>query len=156
MILPIRSRRSLRSLATARMAMISEDTAMAKPDSITMPSSRPPRPMTMLRSDWAQKSRIQRTSTRLGSISNRLRFFLARNSSVLFCSCCILEVRATIIRLWAFMMLSISPVSPRENGVKGMVWARPPPAAEPLILKVGPPEGWRIAPTTFLPISPRP
>ena len=59
-------------------------------------------------------------------------------------------------RLWALVMASMSPVSPRLKSVSGMHWARPPPAAEPLMLKVGPPEGWRMAPMTFLPSAPSP
>ena len=51
------------------------------------------------------------------------------------------EVRATIARLCAFIIALISPVSPREKGVKGMHCDSPPPAAEPLIFIVGPPEG---------------
>ena len=51
--------------------------------------------------------------------------------------------------LLIFMARSLmSPVMPRENWVSGMHWARPPPAAEPLILKVGPLLGCRIAPAT--------
>ena len=53
-------------------------------------------------------------------------------------------------------MQSISPVNRMENGVSGIHCAKPPPAAEPLILKVGPPLGWRIAPTTRLLSLPRP
>ena len=53
-------------------------------------------------------------------------------------------------RLWAFMIALMSPVRPRENGVSGMHWARPPPAALPLMFMVGPPEGWRMAPITDL------
>ncbi len=59
-------------------------------------------------------------------------------------------------RLWAFMMLLMSPVRPRENSVRGIAWALPPPAALPLMFMVGPPEGWRIAPPTFHPLLPRP
>ena len=32
-----------------------------------------------------------------------------------------------------------------------MHWARPPPAADPLMLNVGPPLGCRMAPIDFLP-----
>ncbi len=59
-------------------------------------------------------------------------------------------------RLWALVMASMSPVSPRLKSVSGMHWARPPPAAEPLMLKVGPPEGCRMAAMTFLPSRPMP
>jgi hypothetical protein len=58
-------------------------------------------------------------------------------------------VSATIARLWAFTTQSISPVSPREKGVRGLHCERPPPAALPFILKVGPPEGWRMARNLF-------
>jgi hypothetical protein len=71
-------------------------------------------------------------------------------------SCWILAVRATIARLCALVTLSISPVRPSENGVRGMHCDRPPPAALPLILKVGPPEGCRMAPETFFPNLPSP
>ena len=37
-----------------------------------------------------------------------------------------------------------------------MHWARPPPAADPLMLKVGPPDGWRMAPMTRWPIAASP
>ena len=66
------------------------------------------------------------------------------------------EVMATMARLWAFMMSLMSPVSPRENSVMGISSALPPPAAVPLTFMVGPPEGWRRAPPTFLPRLPRP
>ncbi|MEA2121251.1 MAG: hypothetical protein EGMGGAKC_00572 [Dehalococcoides mccartyi] len=59
-------------------------------------------------------------------------------------------------RLWELVTASISPVSPRVKGESGRHWERPPPAAEPFILKVGPLEGWRIAPVTFLPRLPSP
>ena len=59
-------------------------------------------------------------------------------------------------RLWAFMMSLMSPVRPRENSVMGISRALPPPAAVPLTFMVGPPEGWRRQPPTFLPILPRP
>ena len=59
-------------------------------------------------------------------------------------------------RLLAFSTASKSPVRPSERGVSGMTWARPPPAAPPLMLKVGPPEGWRSVPQQRLPRRPRP
>ena len=59
-------------------------------------------------------------------------------------------------RLWAFMMSLMSPVRPRENSVMGIRRALPPPAAVPLMFMVGPPEGWRRAPPTFIPLLPRP
>ena len=54
-----------------RIAMHSELTAMPNLDCIMKPSVRPPMPMMMLRSDWAQKSMIQPISTRVGSMSRR-------------------------------------------------------------------------------------
>ena len=129
---------------------------MAKPERIIKPSILPPMPITISRSAWAQKSIIHFISTFLGSIFSLFRFLLARNSSVLMNSCCRREVTATIARLWALVTLSISPVRPREKGVSGIHCERPPPAALPFILKVGPPEGWRIAPDTFLPLFARP
>ena len=39
----------------------------------------------------------------------------------------------------------MSPVKLSEYGVSGMHWDRPPPAAEPFMPMVGPPEGWRMA-----------
>ena len=59
-------------------------------------------------------------------------------------------------RLWAFMMLLMSPVRPRENSVMGISSEMPPPAAVPLMFMVGPPEGWRMQPPTFMPRLPRP
>jgi len=59
-------------------------------------------------------------------------------------------------RLCAFITALISPVKPSENGVSGMHWDNPPPAAEPLIFIVGPPDGCRIAAVTFLPLLPKP
>ena len=53
-------------------------------------------------------------------------------------------------RLWAFIMALMSPVSPSENSVNGIHWDSPPPAAEPLMFIVGPPEGCRMQATTFL------
>ena len=58
---------------------------------------------------------------------------------------------ATMARLWALVIASISPVRPRVNSVMGMRRAFPPPAAVPLMLKVGPADGWRIHPPTFFP-----
>ena len=59
-------------------------------------------------------------------------------------------------RLWAFMMSLMSPVRPSENSVMGISRALPPPAAVPLTFMVGPPEGWRRQPPTFLPRCPNP
>jgi len=59
-------------------------------------------------------------------------------------------------RLWAFITALMSPVRPSENCVKGMHCERPPPAAEPLMFIVGPPEGWRMQATTRLPRLPIP
>ncbi len=44
-------------------------------------------------------------------------------------------------KLWAFMIALMSPVMPSEKGVSGTHCDRPPPAAEPLMFMVGPPEG---------------
>ena len=66
------------------------------------------------------------------------------------------EVRATMARLWAEVMAWMSPVKFREYGVSGMHWARPPPAAEPFMPMVGPPEGWRMAAVVFTPRLERP
>ena len=63
---------------------------------------------------------------------------------------------ATIPKLWALVMASMSPVNPRVNSVMGMRRAFPPPAAVPLMLKVGPAEGCRIHPPTFTPRLARP
>src|SRR5208337_2593552 len=54
------------------------------------------------------------------------------------------------------MIALMSPVSPKEKGVNGMHCASPPPAADPFIFIVGPPDGCRIAAQTFLPRLPRP
>jgi len=62
----------------------------------------------------------------------------------------------TMARLWAFMMLLMSPVRPRENSVMGISSEMPPPAAVPLTFMVGPPEGWRMQPPTFHARLPRP
>ena len=43
------------------------------------------------------------------------------------------EVIATMARLWAFITALMSPVSPRENSVRGMHCESPPPAAEPAV-----------------------
>ncbi len=59
-------------------------------------------------------------------------------------------------RLWALVTQSMSPVRRMEIGVRGTHWARPPPAAEPLMLNVGALLGWRMAPQTRLPSRPRP
>ena len=59
-------------------------------------------------------------------------------------------------RLFALVIASMSPVRPSESGASGRHWARPPPAAEPLMLNVGPPEGWRIVATGWRPRTPRP
>ena len=73
----------VRSRATARIAINSEPTAMPNLDSIMKPSRRPPMPMMMLRRPCAQKSMTQPISTRFGSMSRRLRPFLASHSSLL-------------------------------------------------------------------------
>jgi hypothetical protein len=102
-------------VATDRMAMISELTAMANLDCMVKPSILPPWPMVMLRRAWAQKSMIQPISTFLGSNVEppEAAWPAARRCS--WRSCCIREVSATMARLWAFMMALMSPVSPREK-----------------------------------------
>ena len=82
--------------------------------------------------------------------------FIPNQASSWLLSCCMRELRATIARLFALVMASISPVNPNESGVSGTTWARPPPAAEPLMLKVGPPLGCRTVPITRLPSFPNP
>ena len=64
--------RSARSLATERIAMHSEPTAIPNFDCIIKPSVLPPMPMIILRRLWAQKSIIHPISTRVGSMSSRL------------------------------------------------------------------------------------
>src|SRR4030067_437734 len=66
------------------------------------------------------------------------------------------DVRATIPKLWELITALMSPVSPRENGVSGTHWERPPPAAPPLTFMVGPPEGCLMVAMTFLPFFPSP
>ncbi len=78
----MRSRMSLRSLATARIAITSDDTAMAKPDFIMKPFDLPPMPMMISRRDWAQKSMIHFISTLWGSMLSRFSFRLASCSSL--------------------------------------------------------------------------
>src|SRR5579871_6283676 len=51
----------------------------------------------------------------------------------------------------------MSPVRWRLNSSIGIIWLYPPPAAPPLIPKVGPWLGWRMHVNTFLPrYAPRP
>src|SRR6516225_11498014 len=54
-------------------------------------------------------------------------------------------------RLLAAVMAWMSPVRWRLNSSIGMIWLYPPPAAPPLIPKVGPWLGWRIHVKTFFP-----
>mmetsp|Transcript_13934 Transcript_13934/g.30741 ORF Transcript_13934/g.30741 Transcript_13934/m.30741 type:complete len:327 (-) Transcript_13934:299-1279(-) len=54
-------------------------------------------------------------------------------------------------RLLAAVTAWMSPVRCRLNSSIGITCAYPPPAAPPLIPKVGPCEGWRIQATVFLP-----
>ncbi len=80
-ILFIRSRMSARLVATARMAMTSDETVIWNPLLIMKPSIFPPMPMTMSRRAWAQKSMDHLMFMLRGSMSRRRRFFLARTSS---------------------------------------------------------------------------
>ena len=61
--------------------MISELTVMAKPELIMKPSIFPPRPITISRSAWAQKSIAHFIWTFRGSMSRRLRCFEASIAS---------------------------------------------------------------------------
>ena len=78
---PMRSRMSSRSEATARMAMISEETVIWKPLFIMKPSMPEPRPMMISRRAWAQKSMHHPWATLRGSMSSRFRLRLARAAS---------------------------------------------------------------------------
>ena len=120
------------------------------------PSSLPPRPISMFLRPCAQKSSAQRICTRSGSMSRRFSPRSASHASSWLRSCCMRLFSATIARLFAFVIASMSPVSPSDSEVRGTTCARPPPAALPLMLNVGPPDGWRTQPTTFLPRRPRP
>ena len=77
----MRSRMSAKSLATANIAMISDDTVIWNPLVNMNPSILPPIPMTISRNACAQKSIDHIMAMFLGSMFNRLRFFLARTSS---------------------------------------------------------------------------
>ena len=105
--------------------MISELTVMANREFIMKPSIFPPRPITISRRLWAQKSITHFIWMFRGSMSRRRRFFAASIALSSLNSCCILDVSATIARLWALATQSISPVSPREKGVRGMHWESP-------------------------------
>ncbi|MBA7629748.1 hypothetical protein ES703_37252 [subsurface metagenome] len=70
-ILSILSRMSAKSRTMESIAISSLLTAMPNLDCMVKPSMRPPRPMTMLRKLWAQKSIIQPISTRVGSMFRR-------------------------------------------------------------------------------------
>ena len=58
-------------------------------------------------------------------------------------------------RLWAVPMAWMSPVKCRLMSSMGTTWLYPPPAAPPLIPKVGPKEGSRRQTATLLPNFPR-
>ncbi len=54
--------------------------------------------------------------------------------------------------LWAAVTACMSPVRWRLSASKGAAWLYPPPAAPPLIPKVGPIEAWRMAAVARLPM----
>src|SRR5918992_3691636 len=55
-------------------------------------------------------------------------------------------------RLWAEVTAWVSPVRWRLSISMGTTWLYPPPAAPPLIPKVGPMAGWRMATVALLPM----
>ena len=63
---------------------------------------------------------------------------------------------AAATRLCATEMAWMSPVRWRLNSSIGTTWLYPPPAAPPLMPKVGPIDGWRMAAIAFFPIWPSP
>ena len=75
---PRRARRSARSVATARIAITSDDTEIWNPLCIISPSILPPRPMMISRSAWALKSMAQPMATLRESMLRRCSFLRAR------------------------------------------------------------------------------
>src|ERR687896_438553 len=140
---PRRPRRSERSRATARIAITSEAAVMSKPVSRTYPFALPPRPTT-----------IERKARSLMSTQRRQEIVSGSMPSLFPCSRCASSMAAR--RLLAAPMAWMSPVKWRFRSSIGTTWARPPPAAPPLIPNTGPSEGSRRQSSGSLPIAPRP
>src|SRR5579884_3346628 len=109
--------------------MTSDAAVMSKPVCRGMPSSRAPRPATMLRSARSLTSRTRRQVTLAGSIPSALPW--NRWLSIIAAS-----------RLCAAVTAWKSPVRCRLTVSNGTTWLYPPPAAPPLMPNVGPIDAW--------------
>jgi len=154
-IRPRRLRMSSVPSASARMAMISEATDMSKPVFRLGPSSHLSLwPTSMNRRAASLTSTTRRQVTASGSMFRRGRPVLAQVASSACSSCLMRASTAAASRLLAMLTAWMSPVRWRLNSSMGITWLYPPPAAPPLMPKVGPIEGWRMHRKTFLPITP--
>src|ERR687895_1114909 len=140
---PRRRRMSCRSRETASIAITSEAAVMSKPDSRGYPFARPPWPIVIARS--------------ARSFMSRARFHATRSASILCGLPCRIEASSRAAsRLLAAPIAWMSPVKWRLRSSIGTTWARPPPAAPPLMPNTGPRDGSRRHSSGSLPIAPRP
>ena len=123
----------------ARMAITSDAAVMSNPVWRVTPSILPPRPTMMLRSARSFTSMTRR----------QVMLCRSRPSSLPWC-----RWLSTIAdrRLCAAVTAWKSPVRWRLSSSIGITWLYPPPAAPPLMPKVGPMLGWRRLMTAFLPM----
>ena len=119
-----RLRMSWSEVDRARTAITSEAAVMSKPPCRGLPSSPEPRPRTILRSVLSLTSRTRRHVTRCGSIRRAFPWKMW------------LSTMAASV-LWAAVTACMSPVRCRLRASKGAAWLYPPPAAPPLMPKVG-------------------
>ena len=112
---------------------------MSKPVWRGMPSALAPSPVTTLRRERSLTSRTRRQviSCRSRSSSLPWKMWLSTTADS---------------RLWAAVTAWKSPVRCRLRISIGTTWLKPPPAAPPLMPKVGPIEGWRMVIVARLPM----
>ncbi len=151
---PRRSRRSLMLVARAKIAMISLATVMSNPVWRGAPFFGPPSPAMICRRATSDTSTTRFQRMEKGSMLSRLRLIAASDLSPSSRSCIMRASMAAARRLWATPTAWMSPVRCRLKSSMGTICEYPPPAAPPLMPKVGPIEGWRMQVNTFLPSSP--
>ncbi len=156
---PTRSRMSLRLVARARIAINSLATVISTPVARgKMGLGEPSRSVASLKPTLIERRLRSHTSTTRfqvilsGSISSRRSMPRRLSASSDWRLSWYMRVSiAAATRLWATLMAWMSPVRCRLKSSIGMIWLYPPPAAPPLMLKVGPMLGWRMQHITFLP-----
>ena len=124
-------------VARPSTAMTSDATAMSNEVSRGTPFSLPPRPTMTLRRARSEMSSTRGQVIENGSMSRALPWL--RWLSIIAAS-----------RLWAIDTAWVSPVRWRLKSSIGTTCELPPPAAPPLMPKVGPSEGWRMVAIVLL------